>query len=444
MTREFARSSWSDLERRALIGVVLLALLVRVGFLIVARPDPLAGGDSVEYDLIARDLLAGRGYTDPIGLIRPPLYPFLIGLCYAIGGIGVLVALQVAIGAASAALVGRLAQLLFGRPGSAGLMLGAGSLAALYPWPIPFVGAIASETVFTFLALATFIAIVHAAGTRMAGAALIAGLLLGAAALTRANILVLGPPLALWLLWRGRSFAKPVAMAVGVLLALAPFTAWNAAVGNGFVVASSGGGMSFFTGNNPDMARLYSDDISDEDWRALNQAVFGPQSLALLGCEQRAGCETRVPRAQREGHFYGAAFRWIAADTDEWLQLEFRKLVHAVRPWVDPRAYSTSVVLASGVSFVTVLLLAAYGLVLMPRANAVFILLIVAAATLTSVIWFVVLRYRFALVDPVLLAAAGGPLSGLAERILRAARATRSPAGPAAAATSTGSTSANR
>lgn len=431
-------------DMRAMVAVILLALTIRIAYLIVARPDPLAGVDSIEYDQIARGLVEGRGYTDPIGLLRPPIYPFVVAACYAIGGFGVLIALQVALGSASAALVGRLAQLLFNRPQSPTLMLGAGALAAVYPWPIPLVGAVASETIFTFLALAALIAIQLAAGTNKVAWSLLAGLVFGLAALTRANILVLAPPLALWLWWRGRGFSRPAALAAGLILALAPFTVWNAAIGNGFVVASSGGGMSFFTGNNPDMARLYSDDISDDEWRSLNQEVFGARSLALLGCDQRAGCETRVPRAQREAHFYAASFRWIGQETGTWAQLEIRKFAHAVRPWVDPRAYSQNVVVTSGVSFVLVLILAALGLKLMPRPQAVFISIIVATATLASVVWFVVLRYRFALVDPVLLAATAGPLAALWERVRRTMVLARSASGPAAAASSRGSIRAKR
>ena len=90
---------------------------------------------------------------------------------------------------------------------------------------------------------------------------LAAGLVFGLCAITRPNVLLFLPWLALWILLRlrGREGDRPgrkaiVACAlfsVGVLLPVAPVTARNALVAGDFSLIATSGGVNFWIGNNP-------------------------------------------------------------------------------------------------------------------------------------------------------------------------------------------------
>ncbi len=419
----------SLIRRHRLWAVAALAIVLRGAYVVAVRPDPMNMVDSAEYDALARGILAGHGIETFVSYSRPPLYPLFVAICYVLGGVGTLIVAQLLIGAATAPLVGALARRLSGRADAATV---AATLVAVYPWFFQWVGGLASETLFTFLLIATLVLILRASDDPRPRPILIAGIVFGLTSLTRANALILAPPIALWWWWRAKDLRPPVILAVGVVLALLPYTSYNLATGNGLVVGSNGGGLSFYVGNNPDTARFYDPATSDAEWRALNRVeTLGPEALARVGCpvsvgridvelremEQLRACLDKVPPGQREMFWYRAAFTYITSDPAEWGLLEVRKLAHYWRPWVEPRVYSGPIVAVSGLSFGLILVLAVAGLVRMPRRMALFVVAVAVGSTLSSVVWNVQLRYRFAMLDPVLIAAAAEPLLAFAVRL---------------------------
>ncbi len=416
------------MRRHPLWAITFGAFALRSAYVLIVRPDPLNMIDSAEYDALARGILAGHGITNLITFARPPLYPLFVAVCYVVGGIGALVLAQLLLSAATAPLVGSLARALTGRP-TAGIA--AAAVVAIYPWFFQWVGGLASETLFTFLLVSALTLIFRANASPRAGPILLAGVAFGVASLTRANALVLGPPIALWWWWRAHDLRPPLVLALGVFLALVPYAVYNLANGNGPVLASNGGGLQFYIGNNPDTVRLYDPATPEAEWRALSDiSNLGPAALEQVGCahaapfgqldEERleAGeCLVSVPSDQREAFWYRGAFEYIRTHPSEWTLLELRKLAHYWRPWVEPRAYSMPVVVVSGLSFGALLLLALAGLRSMPRGAALFVLAVAAGSTLSSVVWNVYLRYRFAMLDPILIAAAGQPLVAIVHRL---------------------------
>lgn len=225
-------------HRAALIAILVLALVVRLGALVAESGyEPVY--DSIDYDRHARSIAAGDGFpeshvADGPSAFRPPLYPYVLGAVYAITGddagveagraLGVLVGAIVVLGIYA---VGRLAW-------SREVGLIAAAIAAVFP-PLAFSHlALISETIFVALELGV---VVCALAARRAGGdwrwALAAGLLCGLAALTRSNGILLVIP-ALIGVWVGRpllspaALAAPAAVAGATLLALAPWTIRNA------------------------------------------------------------------------------------------------------------------------------------------------------------------------------------------------------------------------
>lgn len=412
----------TSIFRSPLVWIFLVALVARAAFVLIIRPDPFGMVDSREYDLAARHLLAGGGFSDGLGFVRPPLYPALVALSYALGGLAVLQGIQIVLGATTVVLIGLLARELRPAPG---VDLAAAGLAVVYPWFFQFVGGLASETLFTFLAVGAFFAVVRASHLHRPAATLFAGLAFGLATLARTNLLTAAPFIFGWLFWRSRTLVHPAAFLLALVLTLAPFTIYNFAAGNGLVIGSTGGGSSFAVANNPEAALLYSGTLSDDEWRQIN-ANAGRTKYALewFGCryvdDWRQLCAEKVSLPQRESFFYQQGLRYIRTHTDEWLMLELRKFLHYWRPWVEPRAYPPIVVVASGISFTTILILAVLGIRRMARAESMFVLLVALSATLTVMIWAVQLRYRFALLDPVLIAAGGAPTAALIAGLVKA------------------------
>lgn len=401
-------------EEHELVTVWAIAVVVRASYVMVVRPDPLNVVDSAEYDGLARDLLAGHGLTEPTGFVRPPLYPLFVAACYAVGGIVVLQVAQIALGAATASLVALLSKRLYASRQS---VWAAGIISAFYPWFLPFVGGLASETLFSFLAVAAFLLVRASADGPTSGRILGGGIALGIASLARSNILVCAPFLALWWVTRPQRWRAVVTFTAGLFIALAPFGLFELATGHGLVVASSGGGLNFYVGNSPDAARYYSDDLPAPEWRELGAHLLGPSGLAFAGCQAgvlQVECVAPLPPAEREVFWYRAGVRYIVSAPREWLGLELHKLIAYWRPWVDPRGASAAAVVVSGASFSFVLVFALAGMRLMPRTSALFVIAVAAALTFAAVGWLAFPRYRFALLDPLLIAAAGPAVTAFA------------------------------
>lgn len=399
-------------RRHPLWTVFVLALVVRVAFFSIARLDPYNLVDSGEYDDIARKLLAGQGYTTGLraNFLRPPAYPVFVAASYAIGGMAVLQAAQILLSSLTAVLVACVAGRLCPAPGT---VLVAGLMAAVYPWTFAYIGGLASETLFIFLWVAALLLLIDAMRGPGPARSAFAGLLFGLAGLARTNVLVLGPGLAAWSWWRTGTPLRGAIFGVAAVVALLPFAAYNLASGNGFVLSSNGGGESFYIGNNPGETALYAGRIPDAEKH--DASFLGPMAQEYIACPGLR-CVDEMPMARRDGFFYAAGLRYITTHPLEALTTDVRKLFHYWRPWVDPDAYPPAVVAVTGISFTVLVAFAIAGVVGMRREDAVLVLIVAAMATLTVVLWHVQLRYRFALLDPVLIAAASGPVAYLLRR----------------------------
>ena len=394
------------IRRHPLVVIWILAAAIRS--LYIMRAPEVVFGDAAEYDVMARTLLAGEGLgVEAVGFVRPPLYAVFVALCYALGGMVALQVAQVVLGATTTTLISFLAG-RFSRNGAG--VWGAALLAAAYPWSIQYVGSLASETLFTFFVVASFLGMFAVLARPALVGALGTGLLFGLACLIRANFLLLAPALA-FLIYRRGSRAAAVLFLVGSALALAPFSLYSYAQGWGPLLGSGSGGLSFYVGNNHTVAQLFIGDLSDEEWRRLNSlGPAEPSSLAFLGCPSATTvqhCADHLPISQRDRFFYDAGIRYIRSAPGEWAAMTAMKIVRQWTPWVEPRAYPLPVVLMSGLSFGAIVVLAALGLRGL-RPEAIWLIALIAlAVTATAVLALVQLRYRFPLLDPALIAASG-------------------------------------
>lgn len=236
-----------ELTRRTklvLAGILLVALVVRLGA-IAATPDQPLAADPKDYDRHARSIAAGDGYprsqVTPRGgatAVRPPGFPYALGAVYRLTGDSVTAGriFQALVGTAIVALAAVIALMVWG----GGVAMATAALAAVFP-PLVIDGmTLLSEPLFVTFALAAVVAALRWRDTRRAPWLVGAGVLVGLACLTRSNgVLLLLPLIAATRAagpWRSPATYRPplVLLACAVLVVL-PWTIRNAIEMDAFV-----------------------------------------------------------------------------------------------------------------------------------------------------------------------------------------------------------------
>lgn len=207
-------------------------------------------GDWHFYHLQANLIADGRGFIEPYKFTfehhvspsagHPPLYPLALSAVSLLGGTSELShrALGLPLGAVTIVLVG----LLGGRAGGERTGLIAAGLCAAYPLMIAVDGALMSETLYGPLVVLALLAAWRLIDRPGPGAAALAGVAIGVAALARSEALLLVPLLA----WPGARMggrpgwpARAGVATLGCALALAPWTIRNADRFGAFVPVST-------------------------------------------------------------------------------------------------------------------------------------------------------------------------------------------------------------
>ncbi len=205
--------------------------------------------DALTFDRTALGILRDGSQG---AFFRPPLYPHFLALIYRLFGHGAaaVVWVQFALGLAALVPAYRLGERWFGeRAALAGVWI-----AACYPLRIFFEAELLDVTLFAFLFLAATWQLWRALERREKARVLLAGLLYGAAALTRPNVLLALPLIAagfacaLRVGWR-RLPALGLAGGLGVAIALAPAAVHNWRAEGVLMPVAANGGVNFYLGN---------------------------------------------------------------------------------------------------------------------------------------------------------------------------------------------------
>lgn len=238
------------------------ALLARVVYLFEISSSPLTDillGDAQAYDKWAMRIASG----DWIGaetFYQAPLYPYFLGIIYAIGGhhVWIVRGLQALMGAVGAGLLGVAGERFFDRRAG----LAAGLLMAVYP-PALFFDAIIQKSALDslFVCLLLFLLAPSERLTRPQrwwGIGAVTAMLV----LTRENALALVAVLPMWLWYvsRRESSSRRAALAGAFVLGLAlllPVALRNHRVGGEFHLTTSQFGPNLYIGNHHGADGLY-------------------------------------------------------------------------------------------------------------------------------------------------------------------------------------------
>jgi 4-amino-4-deoxy-L-arabinose transferase-like glycosyltransferase len=219
--------------RARLAAIVAGAVALRVLYvLVLARHVPMAG-DSQFFHAEANLVAGGRGYIEPFldaaygthvaTAAHPPLYPTVLAGLSLLGGDSVLA--QRTFGALFGAVTIVLIALIARRLGGDRAGLTAAGIAALYPLFVAADGAPMSESLYGMLIAACLFVALRLSENRTPARAATLGALVGLAALTRSEALLLLPLIGLPLTFR--SWRAALALLAACAVVLAPWTIRN-------------------------------------------------------------------------------------------------------------------------------------------------------------------------------------------------------------------------
>jgi 4-amino-4-deoxy-L-arabinose transferase-like glycosyltransferase len=217
-----------DILSRALREKWYIPLLILLAPVLIypyiGLPQIVVAGDGVEYSTLAKNMLAGDGYTymDKFGLIREPGYPMFLAIAYFLFGVENLQAIFI-LQLLLAGVVGALMYFFFSRLGHPYLGAFAGLSAALWPSIGIVADDVATETLFILFLTILFLIAQRIIENQGQGRHLFLwfGILCGCATLIRVQLIFFLPFLFVGYLLVYRPSLRTTFMNVG--LAVAPF-----------------------------------------------------------------------------------------------------------------------------------------------------------------------------------------------------------------------------
>ena len=240
-------------ELKVVLGLTALALVLRVGWVLLIDRDSFAFNDPLFYHHAAKQLAEGNGYIDFDGSPTarwPPVYPFLVSLLYRVFGPEPTAAevFNALVGTAVVPLVYVLARAAFGRTEA----IAAGLFAAIMPGLIMYTDIMLAETLFSVELLVFFLLVARLSPGRW-WTPVALGVVVGLAAMTRSEgLLLFAVPLAVW--WRELPrrdlVLKLAAVGVGAALVIGPWAIRNYSQFDRFVLLGTNGGTTFWAGHN--------------------------------------------------------------------------------------------------------------------------------------------------------------------------------------------------
>ena len=260
-----------------------------------------------------------------------------------------------------------------------------------------------SEPLFLLLLGVSGFLLLAAADRPSSNLALAAGAVLAIAALTRSSALVLAPLLLAPLgdrryPMRARSHVAFSAL-LGFAVALAPWVLRNALVFRELILVNDGAGYVFW-GRNSDAAIGLAEARTREEVEAASAELERSREdlIASLPPEVRAS-PGRLSRA-----LFSAALRERLSDPRPTNILLAWKARDWLRPWPDPRFWPRGAVVALGIFYSALYVLAAVGLFRAERTGArAFCLAFLAVTFAFHLVFETSWRYRAAYWEPVLL-----------------------------------------
>ncbi len=337
--------------------VILVAAAVRLLHVIfTVRLNPLSHSlilDSIAYDRWAKALVWG-GELPATKLMQAPLYPWFLSLIYRIFGpsLTAVRSVQALLGIFTCAFITVITRRLF-RSSTAGII--AGLLAALYLPALFYEGILLPASLVLFLNALFVLLMVPDTGQARPARLMAAGFVLGLSVMTKPVALLLLPFALLYILFSakrfsgdaavGRSaatdtagraetagarsvggaiFIRYSALVVGLVFALAPLTIRNARMTGTFVPLTTGGGISFYQGNNPKANGFYSVPV----YRGMSLGGTPEIQQERMWLFAEAAEKRKLSPGEVSRFWTRETLRYIASEPGTAAALTFRKFLY--------------------------------------------------------------------------------------------------------------------
>ncbi len=287
---------------RGLLGIAVVALVVRVAATLVLTGEYPSVGSSVFFHEVANLVADGEGFVQPFALAfagvpvptaeHPPLWPLLLSFASLFGADSVMAHRLVGavLGAAVVVVVGLLGRAVAGP--RTGLL--AAAIAAVYPVLVAADGSLMSDTLYGLLVGLALLATLRALQEPSTGRLVAVGVACGLAALTRGEGVLLLVLLAGVIAWRaraaGRSWPRPLAaVLLAGALTIAPWTVRNLSSFERPVLVSTNDGAVLAAANCP--ATYRGVDIGARSLGCVPQRRPGLDESEQRGVWRRAGLD---------------------------------------------------------------------------------------------------------------------------------------------------------
>ena len=397
--------------RHGLLAIFVVAVGLRFARVLADPPTaaevltPLS--DSTDYDLLARQILAGLGWVGPEGdptVIRPPLYPLFVALVYGVFGSGNLLAValvQGVLGGVGSALTALVARRL-GAPAWAGLA--AGLVDAFYPVFVFQAGLILTEAPHRPLQMGAVLMTLRLAEDRRLWPAVACGVLWGLSALSRPVALVGMPAVVLWLGFIGRGDGWRVVLrsiagvAVGAALLIGPWAGRNFVVSGRLIPVAANFPVTAVHGASTHSVHANRWFAPEEliDFREDRTILWHTQLRAFRGPAEELATQASYKKMWRE---------YVAGNPATFAELTLRRVGQFWSPFIENKSRAAR--LAALISMSVMLVAGWLGFLVgiwSPRGTvafrgAVLCLLVAASATLPHALSLPDVRYRTAHVD---------------------------------------------
>jgi len=405
-------------SRLAEIPVVVWAIAAAAVVLRLVHAWLMVGDPLYDYPVIdpmqsleqAKYLAEVSWLGPPYAYWKPPLYDYFLAIHHALFGAGLWPARisQILLDGGSCILAFALASRLISR--AAGIAVAA--VLALWGPLIFFSSVHVSTSLVIFLELCVLVLALRAQSAPSRRRWFGVGLVLGLLAITRAETLLLAPWLAGWLWLSARQHVRRAraqwvgALALGVVVVVAPVTLRNVLYAREPVLISANGGINLYVGTEP-------------EYRGVIGVRPGPEWEMLDRAPIDQGYYTDSERSQ---YYVHKAFAWIASHPGEWVANLARKLGHVWhgRELASNRdlygARGESVVLAALLwrtpmlffpfGVLAPLALVGMGVSWIERRRSRFLIGLVAIQCATMMVFFVTGRFRLAMLPVLVLFAA--------------------------------------
>jgi len=311
-------------ERNILIAIFILALVLRVSFIILydnhkMLQDRLYAADARSYDTIAVNLLHGKGFVyNGLYARRGPVYPLFLAFIYLIFGHSFVAArfAQAIIGALTSVIIYLLGKQLVNK--KVGLM--AGLISAIY---YPFIlqpAYLLTEVFFTFLLVLSITFFTYYHNDRKHINLFIGAILFGTAGLCKAVILPFTLFLIIWLITMLKFKFKDILLPIGILISgiiitVSPWTVRNYVKYKAFIPVTIESGRVLYLGNNP----LATGGTGG--WTKYGQDQFLPEGIG------------NPDTLKSDRMMLSLAIKYIIGHPKRTLSLGWKKFINMWRPY---------------------------------------------------------------------------------------------------------------